>query len=90
MFIAAIGTAVPSTRYTKQDCWDAFAGSEWFSRLDRRSHAIAQAVLRRDNGIEGRWLALESLSEVFQIDPDTLHKRFADHAPDRSRQISMR
>ncbi|MEO8102133.1 MAG: 3-oxoacyl-[acyl-carrier-protein] synthase III C-terminal domain-containing protein [Betaproteobacteria bacterium] len=50
-------------------------------KLDRRSHVIAETVLTRDNGIETRSLALESLNEVFQIDPDTLHARFLENAP---------
>jgi alkylresorcinol/alkylpyrone synthase len=81
MFVSAIGTALPDFRYTKQDCWDAFTASDWFERLDRRSHAIAKAVLSRDNGIDERWLSVESLDQVFAIDPDTLHRRFAAHAP---------
>ena len=38
-------------------------------------------MLLHDNGIEARRLALTSLDEVFQIDPDTLHSRFLTHAP---------
>ena len=38
-------------------------------------------MLLGDNGIEARRLALTSLEEVFQIDPDTLHRRFLTHAP---------
>jgi alkylresorcinol/alkylpyrone synthase len=38
-------------------------------------------VLQRENGIEARHLAVESLDDVFDIDPDTLHRRFAEHAP---------
>lgn len=81
MFINAIGTAVPETRYTKTQCLEAFKKSRWFSRLDARTHYVAESVLRRDNGIEARWLALESLSQAFEIDPDTLASRFAKHAP---------
>jgi alkylresorcinol/alkylpyrone synthase len=81
MYLHALGTALPDRRYTKTDCWEAFAASDWFGRLNPRSHAIANAVLRRDNGIEARWLAVDSLNEVFAIDPDTLHRRFATHAP---------
>jgi predicted naringenin-chalcone synthase len=81
MFLNAIGTALPERRYSKGDCWEAFAQSEWFERLGPRAHAVAKTVLRRDNGIEERWLAVESLEEVFAIDPDTLHRRFATHAP---------
>jgi alkylresorcinol/alkylpyrone synthase len=81
MFLSSIGTSLPSNRFSKQDCWNAFTSSEWFDRLDPRSHAIAKAVLSRDNGIEERWLAVDALQEVFEIDPDTLHRRFATHAP---------
>ena len=34
-----------------------------------------------ENGIETRRLALDSLHDVFQTDPDILHARFARHAP---------
>jgi len=81
MFLNSIGTALPERRYRKADCWEAFAQSEWFTRLSPRAHAVAKTVLRRDNGIEERWLAVDSLEEVFAIDPDTLHRRFALHAP---------
>lgn len=81
MFILGIGTATPPRRYTKAECWSAFQESDWLARLDRRSHAIGETVLRRDNGISARRLALDSLAEGFAIDPDTLHRRFATHAP---------
>jgi predicted naringenin-chalcone synthase len=81
MFLRSIGTSLPERRYSKDDCWKAFVDSEWFGRLTPRSHAIARTALRRDNGIETRWLAVESLDEMFAIDADTLHRRFATHAP---------
>lgn len=81
MFLNSIGTALPERRYSKGECWEAFATSSWFERLSPRAHAVAKTVLRRDNGIEERWLAIDSLQEVFAIDPDTLHRRFATHAP---------
>jgi alkylresorcinol/alkylpyrone synthase len=81
MFLNGLGTANPPQRYTKTQCWEAFGASEWFLRLDRRSRAIAETVLLHDNGIEARRLALTSLDEAFLIDPDTLHRRFASHAP---------
>ena len=81
MFFTGIGTATPPRRYTKAECWNAFRESDWFGRLDRRSHAIAEAVLLRDNGISARRLALDSLADSFAIDPDTLQRRFATHAP---------
>jgi predicted naringenin-chalcone synthase len=81
MFIRGLGTATPPYRYTKAECLDAFQRSEWFARLDSRSHLIARTVLQRDNGIEARRLALATLDEVFTIDPDTLDRRFLAHAP---------
>ena len=81
MFVSAIGTALPQQRYTKEECWDAFTRSTWFERLGPRAHAVAKAVLRRDNGIEERWLAVDALNDVFSIDADTLHQRFVTHAP---------
>ncbi len=86
MFINGIGTATPPARYTKAECLEAFHRSEWFARLDTRSHLIARTVLQRDNGIEARRLALGSLDEVFTIDPDTLDRRFLAHAPSLARE----
>jgi len=81
MYFRGIGTATPPSRYTKAECLEAFQRSDWFARLDARSHFIARSVLQRDNGIEARRLALGSLAEVFTIDPDTLGRRFLAHAP---------
>lgn len=81
MFITGIGTATPPGRYSKAQCWEAFQASDWYHRLGPRARAITEAVLRGDNGIESRHLALSSLDEAFAIDPDTLAHRFATHAP---------
>jgi alkylresorcinol/alkylpyrone synthase len=89
MFFTGIGTATPPRRYTKAECWSAFQESEWFARLDRRSHAIAETVLLRDNGISARRLALDCLAESFAIDPDTLQRRFATHAPALATQAAV-
>jgi polyketide synthase Type III len=90
MFVNGLGTANPPQRYTKAQCWDAFRASDWFRRLDRRAHAIAETVLLHDNGIEARRLALDSLDDVFEIDPDTLHSRFLTHAPLLAAQAGAR
>jgi predicted naringenin-chalcone synthase len=81
MYLRGLGTATPPARYTKAECLAAFERSDWFARLDARSHLVARTVLQRDNGIEARHLALASLDEVFAIDPDTLDRRFLAHAP---------
>ncbi len=80
-FIRGVGTAAPETRYSKAECLAAFERSDWFGQLDARAHFIARTVLQRDNGIEHRRLAVDSLDDVFQIDPDTLARRFITHAP---------
>ena len=81
MYFRGIGTALPSSRYTKAQCLEAFQNSDWFDRLDARSHLLASNVLQRDNGIESRRLAVSGLDEVFRIDPNTLAQRFRTHAP---------
>ena len=81
MHITGVGTASPPARYTKADCLAAFQRSDWFSRLDSRAHMVARTVLQRDNGIDARRLAVDTLDEVFTIDPNTLSQRFLAHAP---------
>jgi len=81
MFFRGVGTATPPNRYSKAECLTAFEQSDWFARLDTRSHFIARTVLSHDNGIETRQLAVDLLDEVFVIDPDTLARRFLTQAP---------
>src|SRR5687768_7480451 len=81
MFLSGLGTATPSTRYTQMQCWDALVASDHLSTLNPRSQAILRKVLRGNNGICSRFLALDDLSEAFALDPDELDARFARHAP---------
>lgn len=81
MFINGIGTAVPATRYTQRECWGALRASPQFTRLSARAQAITRKVLTGDNGIATRHLALNPLTEAFNLNPDALHRRFADTAP---------
>lgn len=81
MVFRSFGTATPVARYSKAECLAAFQASDWYARLGPRSHLIARTVLQRDNGIETRRLAVDSLAEVFTIDPNTLARRFLAHAP---------
>ena len=90
MHLVGVGTATPARRYTKAECWSAFEDSDWFGRLDGRAHLVARTVLQRDNGIEARRLAVDSLAEVFVIDPDTLAGRFLSHAPALATQAAER
>src|ERR1700712_1910920 len=90
MYFRAIGTATPPQRYTKAQCLEAFQQSDWYARLGARAHLIARTVLQRDNGIEARRLALDSLDEVFAIDPGTLGQRFLDNAPRLAAEAAAR
>ncbi len=90
MHIIGIGTASPAARYTKAQCLAAFEQSAWFDRLDSRAHFITRTVLQRDNGIDARRLAVDSLDDVFTIDPNTLARRFLTHAPVLAAQAAGR
>lgn len=81
MFINGIGTAVPEHRYSQQECWEALRVSDRFAGLGFRSQAILRKVLTGKNGIETRFLALDRLGDAFALSPNTLHERFARHAP---------
>ncbi len=90
MYFRGIGSAAPATRFTKAECLRAFEASDWFARLEPRSHWLARAVLQRDNGIDSRRLALATLDEVFTIDPNTLARRFLQHAPALAAEAAQR
>jgi predicted naringenin-chalcone synthase len=81
MFIIGLGVAAPPQRYTQREGWDALQKSALFARLVPHSRALLKKVLTGDNGIATRHLALDPISEVFDLTPDTLHARFAQHAP---------
>ncbi|MFL5578959.1 MAG: type III polyketide synthase [Gemmatimonadaceae bacterium] len=80
MFVSGLGTAVPARSYTQPECWEALQRADR-PELNARTRAILHGILTHDNGIERRSLALDSLDEGFDLDPDTLHRRFATHAP---------
>ncbi len=81
MFVIGLGTAAPPQRYAQRDCWDALQNSVPFTRLAPRSRAILKKVLCGENGIASRHLALDPLTEAFDLTPDALQARFAKHAP---------
>ena len=81
MFVIGVGSATPRNRFTQAQCWEALLVSPLFANVSGRSKAILKKVLLSDNGIDTRYLAFDRLDEAFSIDPDTLHRRFAKHAP---------
>lgn len=81
MYFTGIGTAAPATRYTQAQCLEALEGSPQYERLDRRGRLLLQRILRGDNGIETRALALSPIADAFNATPDVLHERFVRNAP---------
>jgi predicted naringenin-chalcone synthase len=90
MFITGLGVAVPPQRFTQRECWDALRTSAPFTRLAPRSRAILRKVLCGDNGIATRHLALDPLTEAFDLTPDALQARFARHAPALAARAAQR
>jgi len=81
MFITGLGIAAPPQRFTQRECWEALRRSAPYTRLAPRSRALLKKILCGDNGIATRHLALEPITEVFDLTPDVLQARFARHAP---------
>ncbi len=81
MFLLGLGTAAPPRQYTQLECWEALRQSSRFAALQPRSQAILRKVLSADNGIATRHLALDPLTEAFDLTPDVLQARFTRHAP---------
>jgi alkylresorcinol/alkylpyrone synthase len=90
MFINGLGTAVPGRRYAQTECWEQASKLEKFQQLSPRARAIIRKILLGNNGIETRYLALDSITEVFDLDPDTLHARFTKNAPPLATQAAER
>ena len=80
MHFTGLATAVPERSFTQSECWDALQRANR-PEITPRTRAVLRGILTHDNGIERRCLALDSLDEGFDLDPDTLHRRFARHAP---------
>jgi len=89
MFFAGLGTAVPERSFTQAECWQALQRANR-PEITARMRAKLQGILNHDNGIERRSLALDSLDESFELDPDTLHRRFVKNAPALASQAARR
>ena len=81
MFIIGLGTATPPRKFGQAELWAGCQAAAPFVGLSDRSRALLRKVLLGDNGIETRALALDSVTEAFQLTPDVLHERFLRHAP---------
>ena len=89
MYVAGLGTAVPERSFTQAECWQALQRANR-PEISPRMRAILQGILNHDNGIERRSLALDSLDESFDLDPDTLNRRFVKNAPALASQAARR
>ena len=89
MFITGLSTAVPARSFTQAECWEALQRANR-PEITARTRAILQGILNHDNGIERRSLALDTLDEGFDLDPDTLHRRFVRHAPALASQAAAK
>ncbi|MFO1477318.1 MAG: 3-oxoacyl-[acyl-carrier-protein] synthase III C-terminal domain-containing protein [Verrucomicrobiota bacterium] len=90
MFLTGFGTANPAWRYRQSECWEALQASTRFRELSPRSHAVLSKVLTGNSGIETRHLALERLDQAFDLTPDALQARFAQHAPALAEAAALR
>ena len=90
MFFIGLGVAAPPRRYAQRECWEALQIAHPFHRLAPRSQAILKKILYGDNGIAARHLALDPLSEAFDLTPDVLQARFARHAPALATEAAQR
>jgi polyketide synthase Type III len=89
MFVSGLGTAVPPRSFTQPECWEALQRADR-PELNARARAILQGILTHDNGIARRSLAVDTLDEGFDLDPDTLHRRFSTHAPRLASEAARR
>ncbi|MCX6936573.1 MAG: stilbene synthase [Verrucomicrobia bacterium] len=81
MYLQALTTAVPSARYTQQECWQMIAASPVRPLLARRSVLVLQSILNGDSGIASRHFAATPLEQVFTAPADTLNEIFRREAP---------
>jgi len=81
MFFRSVATAHPESFFTQQECLESLENSDMFGTLRPQSQFLVKRILSNAHGIERRSLALPHLRDAFQMDPDILHQRFAQHAP---------
>jgi len=89
MHIVGLATAAPPQSFTQAECWEALERAR-IPQLTPRARAVLHGILTHDNGIERRSLAVDRLDECFQLDPDTLNRRFVRHAPMLASQAATR
>ena len=81
MYLHALATAVPPSRFTQEECWEILERTDARAVLNRRSMLTLHAVLKRERAIETRHFALPEIGEVFRYTPDDLNAYFRREAP---------
>ncbi len=81
MYLHALATALPSAKFSQDECWAMFERSEARQRLSRRSALILQAILRHDSGVATRHFGVPDLERVFSMTADELNESFRQAAP---------
>jgi predicted naringenin-chalcone synthase len=81
MFLHALATAVPPSRYSQAECLEIAQRSTLRTRLRKRSMLILQTILRGEHGIARRHFAMPDVEGVFDLGPDQLNDAFRTEAP---------
>jgi predicted naringenin-chalcone synthase len=82
MYLHALATAVPRSRYTQLECLEIAQRSKLRERLKKRSMLILQTILKGEHGIETRHFAVPGIEGVFDFTPDELNNAFRATAPE--------
>lgn len=80
MYLHAIRHAVPPTRLSQAECWEALRKSKTLADLKPRSQALLEKVLLSDSGIQTRHFACDDVRLLFDLDAEALNHRFEKEA----------
>ncbi len=80
MFLQALASAFPETRYSQRECLEIFRASPAPAALSARSMKVVEAVLGGSSGIDTRHFALPP-GELFAADAGELNRAFEREAP---------
>lgn len=80
MFLRALASAFPETRYTQRECLEIFRASPAPASLSPRSMKVLEAVLGGSSGIDTRHFALPP-GQLFAAGAEELNRAFEREAP---------
>lgn len=82
MYLHALATALPPSRFTQAECWSLLADAEIVRRLSRRSRLTLHSILHGESGVDARQFAFSPLETLFSADADALNETFRREAPE--------